>query len=313
MKLLRRLEQFPSELRGGALTIGNFDGVHRGHKHVMQRLKQHAAAVNGPAIVFTFDPHPARLLRPEHSPPPLTWIDRKAELLSELGVDAVVAYPTDLALLQLEYADFFHKIVLERIGARAMVEGPNFYFGHNRQGDVQKLAELCTDYGLALEVVQPKLETSGEEMISSSRIRRLIGSGDVAGAGRLLTQPYRIRGLVVHGSARGASLGFPTANLDAIDTLVPAHGVYVGRAQIERRWYWTAVHIGPNPTFGEFASKVEIHVLDFDGSLYGTVLEVDFIDRIRGVQAFADIESLRTQLQRDIEFARDVARRWVVE
>jgi riboflavin kinase/FMN adenylyltransferase len=279
----------------------------------MQRLKQHAAAVNGPAIVFTFDPHPARLLRPEHSPPPLTWIDRKAELLSELGVDAVVAYPTDLALLQLEYADFFHKIVLERIGARAMVEGPNFYFGHDRQGDVQKLAELCTDYGLALEVVQPKLETSGEEMISSSRIRRLIGSGDVAGAGRLLTQPYRIRGLVVHGSARGASLGFPTANLDAIDTLVPAHGVYVGRAQIERRWYWTAVHIGPNPTFGEFASKVEIHVLDFDGSLYGTVLEVDFIDRIRGVKAFADIESLRTQLQRDIEFARDVARRWVVE
>ncbi|MFN5706440.1 MAG: bifunctional riboflavin kinase/FAD synthetase [Planctomycetota bacterium] len=313
MKLLRRLEQFPSELRGGALTIGNFDGVHRGHKHVMQRLKQHAAAVNGPAIVFTFDPHPARLLRPEHSPPPLTWIDRKAELLSELGVDAVVAYPTDLALLQLEYADFFHKIVLERIGARAMVEGPNFYFGHDRHGDVQKLAELCTDYGLALEVVQPKLETSGEEMISSSRIRRLIGSGDVAGAGRLLTQPYRIRGLVVHGSARGASLGFPTANLDAIDTLVPAHGVYVGRAQIERRWYWTAVHIGPNPTFGEFASKVEIHVLDFDGSLYGTVLEVDFIDRIRGVKAFADIESLRTQLQRDIEFARDVARRWVVE
>ncbi|MFO0528418.1 MAG: bifunctional riboflavin kinase/FAD synthetase [Planctomycetota bacterium] len=313
MKLLRRLEQFPSELRGGALTIGNFDGVHRGHKHVMQRLKQHAAAVNGPAIVFTFDPHPARLLRPEHSPPPLTWIDRKAELLSELGVDAVVAYPTDLALLQLEYADFFHKIVLERIGARARVEGPNFYFGHDRHGDVQKLAELCTDYGLALEVVQPKLETSGEEMISSSRIRRLIGSGDVAGAGRLLTQPYRIRGLVVHGSARGASLGFPTANLDAIDTLVPAHGVYVGRAQIERRWYWTAVHIGPNPTFGEFASKVEIHVLDFDGSLYGTVLEVDFIDRIRGVKAFADIESLRTQLQRDIEFARDVARRWVVE
>jgi riboflavin kinase/FMN adenylyltransferase len=313
VKLLRRLERFPGELRGGALTIGNFDGVHRGHKHVMQRLKQHAAAVNGPAIVFTFDPHPARLLRPEHSPPPLTWIDRKAELLSELGVDAVVAYPTDLALLQLEYADFFHKIVLERIGARAMVEGPNFYFGRNRQGDVQKLAELCTDYGLALEVVQPKLETSGEEMISSSRIRRLIGSGDVAGAGRLLTQPYRIRGLVVHGSARGASLGFPTANLDAIDTLVPAHGVYVGRAQIERRWYWTAVHIGPNPTFGEFASKVEIHVLDFDGSLYGTVLEVDFIDRIRGVQAFADIESLRTQLQRDIDFARDVARRWVVE
>lgn len=313
MKLLRRLEQFPSELRGGALTIGNFDGVHRGHKHVMQRLKQHAAAVNGPAIVFTFDPHPARLLRPEHSPPPLTWIDRKAELLSELGVDAVVAYPTDLALLQLEYADFFQKIVLERIGARAMVEGPNFYFGHNRQGDVQKLAELCTDYGLALEVVQPKLETSGEEMISSSRIRRLIGSGDVAGAGRLLTQPYRIRGLVVHGSARGASLGFPTANLDAIDTLVPAHGVYVGRAQIERRWYWTAVHIGPNPTFGEFASKVEIHVLDFDGSLYGTVLEVDFIDRIRGVQTFENVESLRTQLQQDIDFARDVARRWIVE
>ncbi|MFM7740255.1 MAG: bifunctional riboflavin kinase/FAD synthetase, partial [Planctomycetota bacterium] len=135
MRLLRRLDSFPAELRGGALTIGNFDGVHRGHKHVMQRLKQHAARVGGPAIVFTFDPHPARLLRPDQSPPPLTWIDRKAELLSELGVDVVVAYPTDMALLQLEYGDFFQRIVLEQIGARAMVEGPNFFFGHERRGD----------------------------------------------------------------------------------------------------------------------------------------------------------------------------------
>lgn len=310
MRLLRRLEPFPAELRGGALTIGNFDGVHRGHKHVMQRLKQHAARVCGPAIVFTFDPHPARLLRPEQSPPPLTWIDRKAELLSELGVDVVVAYPTDLTLLQLEYEDFFQQVVLEQIGARAMVEGPNFFFGHERRGDVRRLGELCAAHEMELEVVQPKLEEACAEMISSSRIRRLIGLGDVAGARRLLTQPYRIRGLVVHGSARGASLGFPTANLDGIDTLVPAHGVYAGRALIERRWYWTAVHIGPNPTFGENASKVEIHVIDFEGSLYGTVLEVDFIDRIRGVQTFEDVASLRTQLQRDVEFARDSARRW---
>lgn len=313
MRLLRRLDSFPSELRGGALTIGNFDGVHRGHKHVMQRLKQHAAQVGGPAIVFTFDPHPARLLRPEQSPPPLTWIDRKAELLSELGVDVVVAYPTDMALLQLEYEDFFRRIVLEQIGARAMVEGPNFFFGHERRGDVQRLGELCVANAMELEVVQPKLEEAGEEMISSSRIRRLIGLGDVAGARSLLTQPYRIRGLVVHGAARGASLGFPTANLDGIDTLVPAHGVYVGRALIERRWFWTAVHIGPNPTFGEHASKVEIHVLDFEGSLYGSVLEVDFIERVRGVQAFDDVTSLRAQLHRDIEFARDVARRWMID
>jgi riboflavin kinase/FMN adenylyltransferase len=313
VRLLRRLDTFPAELRGGALTIGNFDGVHRGHKHVMQRLKQHAARVGGPAIVFTFDPHPARLLRPEQSPPPLTWIDRKAELLSELGVDVVVAYPTDMALLQLEYEDFFRRIVLEQIGARAMVEGPNFFFGHERRGDVQRLGELCAANGMELEVVQPKLEEAGEEMISSSRIRRLIGLGDVSGARNLLTQPYRIRGLVVHGSARGASLGFPTANLDGIDTLVPAHGVYVGRALIESCWSWTAVHIGPNPTFGEHASKVEVHVLDFEGSLYGTVLEVDFIERVRGVQAFEDVAALRTQLHRDIEFAREVACRWMLD
>lgn len=313
MRLLRRLESFPAELRGGALTIGNFDGVHRGHKHVMQRLKQHASRVGGPAIVFTFDPHPARLLRPDQSPPPLTWIDRKAELLSELGVDVVVAYPTDLALLQLEYEEFFRRIVIEQIGARAMVEGPNFFFGHERRGDVKRLGALCATNGMELEVVQPKLEEAGEEMISSSRIRRLIGLGDVSGARSLLTQPYRIRGLVVHGAARGASLGFPTANLDGIDTLVPAHGVYVGRALIERRWYWTAVHIGPNPTFAEHASKVEIHVLDFEGSLYGTVLEVDFVERVRGVQTFGDVTALRAQLARDIEFARNVARGWMPE
>lgn len=309
MKLLRSLESFPTDLKGGALTIGNFDGVHRGHELVMQRLKQHASQLGGAAIVFTFDPHPARILRPDQSPPPLTWIDRKAELLSELGVDVVLAYPTDRALLDLDYRSFFQKIVLERIGARALVEGPNFFFGRDREGSTNHLAELCQVHGVRLEIVQAE-RVAGQTMVSSSRIRERISEGDVSSARQWLTQPYRIRGLVVHGAKRGTGLGFPTANLDGIDTLIPAYGVYAGRVMIDRRWYWTAVHIGPSPTFGDQLAKVELHVLDFEGSLYGQVLEVDFIDRIRPVQSFAGAAALQSQLAQDVAATRQISRTW---
>jgi riboflavin kinase/FMN adenylyltransferase len=306
VKLFRKLDSFPAELRGGALAIGNFDGVHLGHQRIIARLKDHASRLKAVAIVFTFDPHPAHILRPEQSPPPLTWIDRKADLLADLGIDAVVAYPTDLALLGLSYRDFFQKIVLGRIGARAIVEGPNFFFGHDREGNTDRLRELCAEHQVEMEIVAPSL--AGEELVSSSRIRQLVGAGDVRAARLLLTQPYRIRGLVVHGAARGMQLGFPTANLDAIDTLIPAFGVYAGRVSIDRRWHWTAIHIGPNSTFKEEIPKVEIHILDYEGSLYGQVLEVDFVERLRDTCAFPTVTELLAQLNMDIDQTRRISR-----
>ena len=309
MKLYRKLADFPDSLKGGALTIGNFDGVHRGHATIVQQLKQFADELEGAAIVFTFDPHPVRILRPEKAPPPLTWTNRKADLLAALGVDVVIAYPTDEALLSLGHAQFFQQIVCERIGARAMVEGPNFFYGNGREGNVSTLADACGREGIRLQVVKPMVDPAG--LMSSSRVRELVRQGDVATARHFLTQPYRIRGMVTHGAARGATIGFPTANLDAIDTLIPAKGVYAGRTYVEGRPHWSAIHIGPNPTFGEFAVKVESHILDFESSIYGQAVEVDFIDRLRDIRQFDSASELAGQLETDVALTRRVARSFV--
>lgn len=309
MKLIRKLADFPDHLRGGAFTIGNFDGVHRGHKVIIDQLKTFATQQNTALIVFTFDPHPVRILRPDQTPPPLTWTNRKADLLADLGVDAVVAYPTDKALLQLSAAEFFQQIVVDKIGAAAMVEGPNFYFGKGREGDTTRLAELCDEHDIRLRIMEPKVEA--EDLISSSRIRNLIAEGDVDRACGMLTQPYRIRGMVTHGAARGATIGFPTANLDAIDTLVPGKGVYAGRSWVDGRAHWSAIHIGPNPTFGDQLLKVESHLIDYDGSLYGQAIEVDFIARLRDIRTFESTDQLQSQLKIDVESTREVARKFL--
>ena len=309
MKLFRNLDQFPDSLRGGALTIGNFDGVHRGHATIINRLKHYADQLSAATIVFTFDPHPVRLLAPQRAPVPLTWIDRKANLLAELGVDVVIAYPTDLGLLSLTHDEFFQQIVVDQMGVKAMVEGPNFFFGKDRGGNVEVLSSHCSRNDIQLEVVSPVTDDPQvAKLISSSRIRKLVDEGDVDAAAEMLTHPYRIRGMVTHGMARGAKLGFPTANLDAIDTLVPAAGVYAGRTWVDGRSHWSAIHIGPNPTFGEKVLKVESHLLDFEGSLYGRAIEVDFISRLRDILNFGGREQLQKQLLKDIAETRRVAR-----
>lgn len=303
MKLLRQVADLPAELRGGAVAIGNFDGVHRGHARIVARLLERARGVPGPAVVFTFDPHPVRILRPAEAPPPLTWTDRKAQLLAALGVDAVIAYPTDEALLQLSADDFFQRIVRDALDARAVVEGPNFYFGRGRAGTIDVLRQLTAEAGIALDVVEPLVE--GGLIVSSSRVRKLIAEGDLRQARRLLTQPYRIRGMVVHGAGRGAKIGFGTANIHAIDTLLPAVGVYAGRGFVNNRIWPAAINIGPNPTFGGAELKVEAHLLDWDGSpLYGQPLEIDFLARLRGVQQFANVEALTRQLHEDVAATR---------
>ena len=308
MKLINDLTDLDPRWQGGAVTIGNFDGVHRGHAQLVSRLLAKANEVDGPAIVFTFDPHPVRLLRPDEVPPPLTWTDRKLELLSELGVDAMIAYPTDEALLQMTAREFFDQIVLNRLGAQALVEGPNFFFGHDRLGSIDVLREFSLTAGVELEVVEPVDFEEG--LVSSSRVRRCIAAGQVAEARSMLSQPYRIRGMVTHGAGRGAKIGFPTANLEAIDTLLPADGVYAGRGYIApldddghpgpSQCLPAAVNIGPNPTFGESAHKVEIHLIGHDGPLYHQPMEVDFLAQLREIHPFDSVEALKAQLRSDV-------------
>ncbi|MCE9605923.1 MAG: bifunctional riboflavin kinase/FAD synthetase [Planctomycetia bacterium] len=304
MKLLRNLDELSTDLRGGAVSVGNFDGVHRGHARLAQNLREQAQRLGGPAVVFTFDPHPAWILRPRSAPMPLTWLDRKVQLLAELGIDAVVAYPTDEALLGLTAREFFDRILCDALGARALIEGANFCFGHDRTGTIDVLAQFAAEAGIALDVVDPVLLDG--EVVSSSRVRRLVSTGKVDEAGRLLTRPYRIRGLVRHGAARGAKLGFPTANVDGVDTLVPGPGVYAGRAIVGTEAWPAAINIGPNPTFGEQAVKIEVHLIGFHGNLYGTLLEVDFLAPLREVKKFDGVEVLKAQLQRDIARTKEL-------
>lgn len=311
MKLIRELADLSETERGGAVTIGNFDGVHRGHAILIERLIERARELGRPAVVFTFDPHPVRILRPEQTPPPLTWTERKADLLHALGVDVVIAYPTDHALLAMTPEQFFEEIILRTLDARALVEGPNFHFGKGRHGDVRLLEELCSKWEIGFDVVPP-LTVDGE-YISSSRIRECIARGAVAEARKFLTEPYRIRGMVTHGAHRGRTLGFPTANLEAIDTLLPAAGVYAGRAFVGGKVYSAATNIGPNPTFRETLPKVETHLLDYHGTLYGEPLEVDFIERLRDIRTFPAVQQLTEQLALDLQQTRQVVDQFIRE
>ena len=304
MRLIREVAALPAEVRSGAVAIGNFDGVHVGHARIAERLVARAAEVGGPSIVFTFDPHPVRLLRPSEAPPPLTWTDRKADLLAELGIDAMIAYPTDEELLQLSAREFYNRIIRGSLDARAMVEGPNFYFGHGREGNIEVLHQFCERDGLTLDIVEP-VKVAGE-YVSSSRVRDLIRSGRVDEARGMLTRPYRIRGMVTHGAGRGAKIGFPTANVDAIDTILPAPGVYAGRALTTEGTWPAAINLGPNPTFGEQNLKVEVHLIGFNGSLYGLPLEVDFLKHVRDIQRFDGPQALVRQLQNDIHLAKKI-------
>ena len=298
MNTIHGLDDFPDSLRGGALAIGNFDGVHLGHARLVERLRRMADSVGGAAVVFTFDPPPTRLLRPEAAPEPLLWLERKAEILASLGVDAMVVFPTSKAFLNIEAREFFNLIVRERLSARAMVEGPNFFFGHNRSGNVDVLRRFCAAAGMPFEVAEP-VEIVGR-IVSSSRVRGLILEGQLDEARTLLGRPYRIRGIVVRGAGRGAKLGFPTANLDRIDTLLPGHGIYAARALAAGAWHPAAVSLGPNPTFDEGGTKVEVHLLGFREMIYEQPIEVDFLTLLREIKRFASVETLLEQMARDV-------------
>jgi riboflavin kinase/FMN adenylyltransferase len=303
--LLHQLNDFPASLRGGAVAIGNFDGPHVGHARLIERLLATAKEIEGPAIVFTFDPPPTRILRPEAAPEPLTWIERKAEIIAELGVDAMVVYPTDRALLEMDARQFFDRIVCECLAAQAMVEGPNFFFGHNRTGTIDVLRQYCAEADVRFEVADP-VQIDGQ-IVSSSRIRESILAGGVDVARIMLGRPYRIRGTVVHGAGRGAQLGYPTANIEQIDTLLPAEGIYAARASADGTWYPAAVSLGPNPTFDEGRLKVEAYLAGYRGSLYDRPIEVDFLARLREIKKFASKDALIAQMSEDVARAIEVA------
>jgi riboflavin kinase/FMN adenylyltransferase len=292
----------PAWCRGGAVTVGNFDGVHLGHAALIRELAKQARAVGGPAIAISFDPHPLLLLAPERFQPLLTAPDQRAALLQECGADAALLLRTSTDLLHLSPTDFFQRILLRDFQARAIVEGFNFRFGRNRAGTTETLTQSCHSAGIPLAIVPP-LELDGVP-VSSSRVREALLAGDVRRAATLLGRPYRVRGIVAEGARRGHSLGFPTANLEHIGTLIPGNGVYSVRGIAGHQTWPGAANVGPNPTFGEQARKVEVHLLDFHGDLYGHAIEVDFVVKLRDTRPFSSAVELVEQIAKDIESVR---------
>ncbi len=298
----------PAHLCGGCVSFGNFDGAHRGHAELARAARRLAGS--GPAVLVTFDPPPVTLLRPELPPRlPLTTLETRARRLEAAGATAAVALEADAGLFALSAEGFLDRIVLGVFGAASVVEGYDFRFGKAREGDAAKRRELCGARGVAVEIVPPLLD--GGEPVSSSRVRRALTAGDVVTAARLLGRPYSVSGVVGRGAARGRTIGFPTANLEGVATLLPADGVYAGRAILPAGGaYAAAVNLGPNPTFGEGARKLEIHLLDFTGDLYDALLALEFRQLLRGTRPFAGRNELVEQLRRDVAEVRELALEW---
>ncbi len=306
-RLITTLDQYPDELRGAGVAIGNFDAVHVGHAALVRRLVELAQAKDKPAVVFTFDPPPGAILFPDRPrTKPLTTMARRAELFGKLGAAALVAYPTSRAFLSLTAREFFQQIIVDKLAASVMVEGPNFHFGRDRQGNIQVLQQWCAEQGIGLS--EMPLTEAGAQVVSSTRVRELVARGQLMAANALLLEPYRITGQVVSGAQRGRTIGFPTANLAGIEVLLPAIGVYAGRVLgLESEPLAAAIHLGPNPTFAEDEPKVEVHLPDWNGSLYGQQLTVELLQEVRGIIKFPSVDALKSQLANDVAQCRRIA------
>lgn len=298
MKIFRDITEFEHRLKS-AISIGNFDGIHAGHRVLVKELCRLANSLRIPSVVVTFDPHPVEILSPGVSVPRLTTIDRRAELLEACGVDYLVVLNTSKPFLELDYQEFFQEYVVDQLDTAVMVEGRNFFFGKNRRGNISTLQELCDSQTIELSIVDIRECELG--VTSSSTIRNLLSSGQIAQANELLIDPYQLEGQVIKGAARGRQLGFPTANLGEIDVLIPGEGVYAGRASLEEKSLPAAVHIGPNPTFADEKNKVEVHLIGQDVSLYEKRLKIDLVKRIRGIRKFDNQDELVCQIRNDIE------------
>jgi riboflavin kinase/FMN adenylyltransferase len=312
MKVWHDVSEIDSDLGSTVVTVGNFDGVHRGHRYVLARAAELAVELGGlPLVVVTFDPHPLRVLAPDRAPLSLTTQTTRLRLLSEHGVTAALVLQFNAQLAQMSPEDFVCGIVLDALRARGVVVGANFRFGHRARGDVQLLQELCSRRGV--QVVALPLDGDGQQRWSSSYIRSSVVAGDVGAAAVALGRLFSVRGVVVRGEQRGRQLGYPTANVPVSETstAVPADGVYAGwlrRLDVEAApWLPAAISVGTNPTFDGIVRQVETYVLDrTDLELYRVEVEVAFQQLLRGMIRFDSIDDLVRQMRADVDQARVV-------
>ncbi|MBN1615423.1 MAG: bifunctional riboflavin kinase/FAD synthetase [Deltaproteobacteria bacterium] len=303
MKIIKGIDRIPSELKNAVVTIGNFDGIHLGHRLIFEQVIAEARSQKVKAVVISFDPHPKMLLHPERKPFYLiTSLEEKIRLLDEIGIDALILIPFSLEFSKTTAEAFVGGILWEKLHIRKIFIGHDYTFGRGKEGNEAFLVQQGKKLGFDVDVINAFTINGG--IVSSTRIRNAILDGDVKTADAMLGRPYNLSGPVVEGHRRGAGLGFPTANIDPEKVLVPARGVYAVLAEVDGKRYQGVLNIGYNPTFADEKRSVEVHLLDFEGDLYGKTLEVLFVERIRDEVKFDGPDKLVAQIRQDIDKAR---------
>ncbi|QEO13385.1 bifunctional riboflavin kinase/FAD synthetase [Agromyces intestinalis] len=307
MRSFKGLDAVPEGFGPSAVTIGKFDGVHLGHRAVIERLRGIAAERHLTTAVVTFDRNPLALLAPDRCPDPLVSVRQKLNLLATTGVDATVLLPFDRTLAAVPAEEFVQRVLVDALGARAVLVGRDFRYGARGAGDVALLERLGAELGFEVVVVDDVMPDD-EHRVSSTWVRELLAAGDVRRASELLGHTPTVSGIVVHGAARGRELGFPTANLSPeSEGLIPADGVYAGWLTDAGTRYPAAISVGDNPTFeGVPKKQVEAYVLDRDLDLYDHLVDVEFVERLRGMVAFESIEGLIDTIRDDVDRAREL-------
>jgi len=301
--------------RRPVLTVGNFDGLHRGHRSIMETITSRAVVLGGESVVYTFEPHPRKVLHPDRAPRLLTTLEQKLELLEAMGVDLAVVEPFTPAFARMAPDRFVRECLHEPLRPLEVYVGYDFHFGRDREGSMRELTQLGPRLGFAVTII-PEVTVRGRD-VNSTRIRELLGAGSVEEAAELLGRPYTVRGSVVEGDRRGRTLGFPTLNLHPESEVLPASGVYSGRVRFlddgdpgHGSVYAAVTNVGRRPTFKpDDPVLAEAHLLDFDADAYGRRVEIAFETRLRDERRFESVDALRAQIQDDRETARRRAER----
>jgi riboflavin kinase/FMN adenylyltransferase len=302
MRIVRGLKNFHERLPNTVLTLGNFDGVHLGHQAIFKKVIERAREINGTSIVFTFEPHPLKVLAPERSPSMLNTFHGKMKLFEAVGIDIVICANFTRTFAEQHPEDFARDILHTQIGVSEVYVGYDYAFGRGREGSIESLKGMGRTFGFGVGVVEAVQVNN--LVVSSSVIRDLISSGSMEEAAELIGRRYAIEGVVVHGSHRGQTLGFPTANLKIINELIPAHGVYAVLAQVENKTIKGVASIGTRPTFDDGPVSVEVYLFEFHEGLYGKEIEVSFVRRLRGEIRFPNADALVEQIRNDVREAQ---------
>jgi riboflavin kinase/FMN adenylyltransferase len=307
MQVIFNLNELTEPLTNPVLTIGNFDGVHKGHLALFDKVKERAKAIGGQSVVMTFEPHPLKIMRPADGPRLITHTGQKLELIEKAGIDIIVCVSFDRDFAAIPAREFITGILVHKIGIKEIVVGYDYTFGHNREGDINLLREMGDSFGFVVHLVGP-IEID-HTLVSSTSIRRMIHEGRLGEAKVLLGRDFEVQGTVVKGHDRGGRLlGFPTANLNPHGELLPKRGVYAVKLLIDDVLYNGVTNVGYNPTFGDTGLTVETHVLDYSGDLVGKTIKVRFLQRLRDEKTFKSLDELSDQIARDVAQAKEVFR-----